>query len=766
MLWDVPVEGRYLGYGTALAALCAAAVAACALFAYEVAKRRVPLRPGAAGLLLAGIAACAAAFVGLVAAVAQGHPAWDRIGSDLLAGASAGPLRPLVQAFALLGSFPFTLLALFGLFVWMLKRERWTEAYVALASGGGLAGLLLVLKLLLPRVARAPQLFFTGATAFPNDSAALAPAFLAIFLFLRRRVGTTNSTNDTNPSFVQFVKFVVWWVAVALLAFAPVMLGQAWLSDALAGLLLAGLWLLLSYVGLLLVEEGLAPGNRSLLLRALDRADAGARRVVARPVPWLLAAIAVGVLLRLVSSWWTPLGVDAFVYAVMGNQLLHTGSFTMPWGDVHTYLTAPVPSHHYPPLYPLYLAGFYRVLGFSQSTTHVAAIVSSLGALLATWLCTRDLYGPRKALVATAAVALSPLFVQNTGQGYSENLVLLLFVATLWSILKSLERPWHILPAGILAGLGYLTKSSMGYFFVVAGLGGLAWRLHWKGLRVLRDPAYLAAILAFGALVAGWAVRNALLFGSWETSQHISAAYHHALAHPLQWGFLALVTFVLYATVGYLVFLALLPWLPRLAKMPKLETEHDSGLWLALGLPLLLTAAIDAALWLTEREFFINNVRYVGFVAVPAVWLLLRHLDLRPRAVRLAAVGTFLLLLTGSLLFAKPGGSSIQAIADDLGPRMQDGDSVAWVDTNVHGIYRFYFQLTRDGTRAVPVAIACAADPLCPPDTPGPGTLDTTWVLMEGDGAALLPPHYVPVPDSPAQYDPRFPEYMSLWRHT
>jgi hypothetical protein len=845
VLWDVPVEGRYLGYGTALAALCAAAVAACALFTYEVAKRRVPVRPGAAGLLLAGIAACAAAFVGLVAAVAQSHPAWDRAGSDLLAGASAGPLRPLAQALALLGSFPFTLLALFGLFVWMLKRERWTEAYVALASGGGLAGLLLVLKLLLPRVARAPQLFFTGATAFPNDSAALVPAFLATLLFLRhrlrshrttdstedtegsimpspRRAGisgmqkgareileipgipagrspklmaglpaadsahrTTNSTKGTNPTpFVRFVKFVVrsaWrWVPAAvlclLLAFAQVMLGQAWLSDALAGLLLAGAWLLFTYLALLLVEEGLGfgrdapPGaprsSRSLLLRALDRADAVARNIVARPVPWLLAAIAIGVLLRLASYWWTPLGVDAFVYAVMGNQLLHTGSFTMPWGDVHTYLTAPVPSHHYPPLYPIYLAGFYRVLGFSQSTTHVAAIVSSLGALLVTWLCTRDLYGPRKALVATAAIALSPLFVQNTGQGYSENLVLLLFVATLWAILKSLEKPWHILPAGILAGLGYLTKSSMGYFFVVAGLGGLAWRLYWKGLRVLRDPAYLAAIVAFGALVAGWAVRNFLLFGSWETSRHISEAYHHALAHPLQWGFLALVTFVLYATVGYLVFLALLLWLPRLAKMPKLETEHDSGLWLALGLPLLLTAAIDAALWLSEREFFINNVRYVGFVAVPAVWLLLRHLDLRSRAVRLAAVGTFLLLLTGSLLFAKPGGSSIQAIADDLGPRMKEGDSVAWVDTNVHGIYRFYFQLTRDGTRAVPVAIACAADPLCPPDTPGPGTLDTTWVLMEGDGTALLPPHYVPVPDSPAQYDPRFPEYMSLWRHT
>ncbi|MEA3204022.1 MAG: hypothetical protein QOI63_1702, partial [Thermoplasmata archaeon] len=712
VLWDAPVETRYLPYGPALAALAAAAAAACVLFGYEVAKRRIPVSRSAAALLVAALAACAAGLAWTINAVSQGHPAWD------FAGATLGPLRPLAQLLALAGSFPFTLVALFGLFVWMLRRERWTEAYVALASGSGLAGLLIVLKVLLPRAAPAPQLFFTGATAFPNDTAALAPAFLALLLFLRHRTqrgirgsrGVSQAESSESVPGIPARRGSWGWALAAILcgliALSPVLLGQAWLSDALAGLLLAGAWLLVTYVALLLVEEGLAHGRdappdaprsaRSLLLRSLAQADKLAQRIFARAAPWLWAAIAVGVALRVASYWWTPLGVDAFVYSVMGNQLLHTGSFTMPWGDVHTYMTAPVPSHHYPPLYPVYLAGFFKVLGFSQSTVHVASIVSSLAALLVTWLCTRDLYGPRKALVVTAAIALSPVFVQNTGQGYSENLVLLLFVATLWAILKSLDRPWYILPAGILAGLGYLTKSSMGYFFIIAGLGGLAWRLYWKGWKVLRDPAYLAAIASFGLLVAGWAIRNYLLFGSWETSHHISAAYRHALAHPLQWGFLALVTFVFYATVGYLLYLSLLPWLPKLAKMPKLDSEHDSGLWLALGLPLLLTAAIDAALWLTEREFFVNNVRYIGFVAVPAAWLLLRHLDARQRSVRLAAVATFLLLLAGSAFFAKPTASSIQAIADDLAPRYAADESVGFVDTNVHGVYRFYFQLTGD----------------------------------------------------------------------
>ncbi|HUR61223.1 MAG TPA: glycosyltransferase family 39 protein [Candidatus Thermoplasmatota archaeon] len=764
VFWDAPTETRYLAYGTAVQVLALAMLAAMALFAYEVAKRRVPVSPWGAALLLSGLAACVAGFLAVTLAVGLGHPAWDQEASLHLGSLSGGAAGTALRGLAVAGSFPFALAALFGLFAWAAARGRWTEAYFALGSGAGLAGLVIVAKILLPRAALTPQPFFTGATAYPNDTAALVPMALALGLFLHVRLRGTR----IRPAH---------WLGAALLGsllvLAPVAARQAWASDALAGLLLAGAWFLFSIVVLLLVEEGLgfgrdappgaAASERSLLLRALDRADRGAQRVFARPAPWLWGIIAAGVALRVASYWWMPLGVDAYVYAVMGNQMLHTGSFWMPWGDVHTYLTAPVASHHYPPLYPIYLAGFYQVLGFSRATTHLAAIASSLAALVVVWACTRDLYGRTRALVATAALAVSPIFVQNTGQGYSENLVLLLFVATLWAILRSLERPWFILPAGILAGLGYLTKSSMGYFFIIAGLGGLAWRLYWKGLRVLRDPAYLAAILAFGSLVAGWAARNYLRFGSWETSQHISAAYRNALAHPLQWGFLVLVTFVFYATIGYLLYLSLLPWIPRLARMPKLESEHDSGLWLALGLPLLLTAFIDAALWLTEREFFVNNVRYIGFVAVPAVWLMLRHLDPTSRSVRLAAVATFLLLLAGAAFFAKPTESSIEAIADDLGPRLRPGDTVGFVDTNVHGVYRFFFQLTQDATREVPVTIACAADPLCPAGTPRPGTLNTTWVVMVGDGGSLLPPGYVPVSDSPAQFDPRFPNYMSLW---
>lgn len=740
-------------------ALVAVAGVVAALFAVGLARGHLALRRRHGFTLLSGLAGLVILLWLVMAAVGPATPAWDISITAALSCVAWLRVTALVVAWAL--SFPFALFALFLLFLWPIKRLRWREAYFALVAGPGLAAVLVVLKVVYPRCppdgvmpacTGLGQPFFAGATSFPNDAAALVAmaAMLAIFLVAQLRPGTRRK---------------VWLVAAvaALGVVAPVVAGIAWASDALAGVLLAAAWFLACLCGFHLVQSA---NSSAPLRRLLDIVDGWAVRVVLRPTAWLAALIGLGVTLRVASYWTTPLAVDAFSYAAMSHSFLHDGSFTMPWGDVDTFHTALVPSHHYPPLYPVYLAGFYKIIGFSQASTHIASIASSLAALLVTYLCTRDLYGQRKGLVAAAVVAVSPILVQNTGQGYSENLVLLLFVATLWAILKSLDRPWYIVPAGLLAGLGYLTKSTMGPFFMIAGLGGLAWRLHWKGWKVLRDPAYLTAVAGFGLLVAIWAMRNILIFGSWDTSFHITEAYHAALLHPLQWAYLFLVTLVFYATVGYLVYLALLPWLPRLVKIPKLSSEHDSGLWLALGLPLLLTAAIDACLWLVEKEFFVNNVRYIAFVTVPAVWLIMRHASPSERGVRLAILLTFALLVAGSLYFAKPTSSYTQDLANDLAPRMTPGDSVAFVDNNNHFAYRFFFQLTDNGRRDVPVVIGCEEDTFCPPDAPRVADLNTTWVLLPHYAEPSLPAYYVQVASPVAQYDGSHRTLMTLWHHT
>src|SRR5207249_2886917 len=94
-----------------------------------------------------------------------------------------------------------------------------------------------------------------------------------------------------------------------------------------------------------------------------------------------------------------------------------------------------------------------------------------------------------------------------------------LFTLTLLGILKSLQSEPYILVAGLGAGLAYLTRSSIGPFFVVAGLAGLAWRFHYQKWRALANGWYLGAIALFAAPVLWWANRNVTTFGgypAWE----------------------------------------------------------------------------------------------------------------------------------------------------------------------------------------------------------------------------------------------------------
>jgi 4-amino-4-deoxy-L-arabinose transferase-like glycosyltransferase len=466
----------------------------------------------------------------------------------------------------------------------------------------------------------------------------------------------------------------------------------------------------------------------------------------------LWALIAFGALLRLLAPWQWAVGPDADRYSAMAYGLQHTGSFLLPWGDVYSPGTGPTPSHHFPPLYPAVLAGFFQVLGFSRDTLRVASITLALAAMAVTYLCTRNLYGHRKGLLATAVVALSPVLVLTTNKAYAENLLLLLFVGAMWGILKAIEKPWYMVPAALFAALGYLTKSSMGYFFVIAGLGGLAWRLHWRGWKVLRDPAYLTAIGIFGVAVAAWAWRNWRLFGSWETSSHLSAAYQNALAHPVDWALLLVFSFLFLFVLGYLLFMAVLPWLPALGRTPRLGSEQDSGLWLAIGLPLVLTVLIDAALWLYERDFYFHNVRYVSFAIVPLVWLLARNV--RPSRAAVAPVlMAFAILIAGSAYYALPTVKLENRVSSAWGPLVQDGQSATFVDTN--DVYRYFFDLTANGTRHLEVRYVTGA---------AIANVTTDWALVHGGGAGL-PSNYSLVLERRSGAPP-LGDQFTVWKRT
>jgi 4-amino-4-deoxy-L-arabinose transferase-like glycosyltransferase len=252
----------------------------------------------------------------------------------------------------------------------------------------------------------------------------------------------------------------------------------------------------------------------SLWSRTLAAADRGGRRI---PLTALAATlVAAGVAARIATVWGMQFWQDGNTYAAMGHAWMQRHELVMPWGDIGTIGNATaVYSHHFPPVYPVYLGMVYSVAGYGVWQTKMAALAVSLASLAVAYACGRDLYGRDKALLATGLLALDPHLVWATGTGFTENMVLLFFVVTLWGILKSLEWPPAILVAGIAAGLAYLTRSSVGSFFVIAGVGGLLWRFWFLRWRLFANLWYVGAIAVFLAMFTAWAARNVALFGGW-----------------------------------------------------------------------------------------------------------------------------------------------------------------------------------------------------------------------------------------------------------
>jgi hypothetical protein len=674
----------------------------------------------------------ALAFAGLTVAVTEAGGAtpldlWilDVLTQELLATLHGFQWLSVVARLHLLEA------AFVALFVWFGARAEWRKAYLSLALGPGGSALAYLAQIGIQRIppGGAPgRMVFSN---YPSATATLAPLLvLTLLVLFGSRLGTR-----------RFLGGVLVGSIAPLLVSVPDLYTHVWPTDLLAGNALGVAWFGLCLAGSVVltgddvaslatprsrsrrhvgpaIERGLRRARRALLA-AWDRASASLFRRRT-----LYALIATGVLIRVSTLWTYQVGFDAHVYAVMGEAIAE-GHLQMPWGAVYSLDGAPAASHHYPPLYPAYLAGFYEVLGVSATTTQLASIVASIALLGVVYAATRDLYDARRARITTTVVALYPVLIKTTGEAYSESLVLITFTLTLWSILRSLKEPAYIVPAGLFAGLGYLTKSSMGYFFFLAGAAGFAWRLYWMGRELFRARHYWTAVGVFGTIVAAWAGRNWLLHGTWQTSEHLGAAYGYALDHVAAYATNVPAVFFFLLGLGFLVQMAMLPWFPWLREIDVLGSEHDSGLWLAIALPLALTTLVYAALWAYEDFFYHGAVRYLAPALIPFTWLILRHVDLEAGEVRLAGAASLVLLLGGALFYTVPYQPLYDEAPEDLGQLHDPGETVAFAGLDGHGTYRFYLDLTDGGERDVDV------HPLEPNEV---DQAQADWLVTKGHG--------------------------------
>jgi len=411
-----------------------------------------------------------------------------------------------------------------------------------------------------------------------------------------------------------------------------------------------------------------------------------------------LLAIALGV-----ASWFAApavmdIGYDGNTYVATGHGWARTHELVLEWGDVLTFHpTPPGHSHHFPPAYPFYLGLVFTAFGYGYAQAKLASVAASLLALGVVYLTSRDLYGPRRALLVAATFALSPWILWITGMGFSESLATLFFVLTMWAIVRSLTDERFIVLAGLFAGLAYLSRASMGAFFVIAGLGGLTWRLYHRGWRAtLTSPWYGAAILVFGAILAAWAWRNVHLFGwpNWETSPGSRGIPRWIWTHKAEFVGGILVRLPL-LTLPFLPALVLL-WPEAKRSLARIRDEHTSGLWLSVFLIWVLGLLFAAAYFSMgpsrHEALRLDNARYVLVGVVPLTWALVREVDLDSRRFRRAFASLLGVLVVGMLLVATfPAQYLPSQAARALDPHLQEGDVIA---VSGAGKYPFYGYLS------------------------------------------------------------------------
>lgn len=242
--------------------------------------------------------------------------------------------------------------------------------------------------------------------------------------------------------------------------------------------------------------------------RQTDPEPAGARPVepAARKVHPLVWVLCAGVVVR-AALWfaWRDVPVrivDAQSYNQLATGLLETGSYV----DEHGRLTS-----LRPPLYPVIVAGLYRVFGV-ENYAAVRAVQSALSLLtvLLVYCLGKDVYSRRTGLWSAAGVCFYPSLLGFNNLLLSETLFTLFVVAVTWAVVLAVKRQsagW-LIATGVLLGLGALTRSILWLF---APLLSVYLFCVWPGRRGKRLALAALPLAVFAATIAPWSIRNTKL---------------------------------------------------------------------------------------------------------------------------------------------------------------------------------------------------------------------------------------------------------------
>jgi len=165
-----------------------------------------------------------------------------------------------------------------------------------------------------------------------------------------------------------------------------------------------------------------------------------------------------------------------------------------------------------PPLYPLFLAGIYKLFGINPLAVKLIQTMLSTFTCWLMFILGRLLINKRAGLWVAVVCALYPQFIRYAGELWTETLFLFLFTAALIFLFKGINNGRHNLAAaGLLLGAGALTREIAFLFLAPLSV--------WFFVTLRERERLQNIVLKFGLVaiglvlvVAPWTFRNYMQF--------------------------------------------------------------------------------------------------------------------------------------------------------------------------------------------------------------------------------------------------------------
>jgi hypothetical protein len=233
--------------------------------------------------------------------------------------------------------------------------------------------------------------------------------------------------------------------------------------------------------------------------------DNGITRLLAKvAIAVTVAALVLGLVLRLWYLFHVPTNSDEAIVGLMANDILHGHFSAFYWGQAYGGGEAYV------------VAGMFAIFGHSAVVLGLSAVVLSATAAILTWRAARRLVSsPGLAALTGALVWLVPdAAISNSTREYGfRGVTMVCGLACLLLALRLLDgsRSWaDVCGIGLFAGLGWWSSPEIAYFLLPAGLvtaGAVAKSNIPMRSWVARAVAAAAAFVV-GALPWIWANAN------------------------------------------------------------------------------------------------------------------------------------------------------------------------------------------------------------------------------------------------------------------